>query len=30
MAWPIDDSRHVEAIGDPIDLAGTITWSCSG
>jgi hypothetical protein len=24
------DTRFAEATGDPIDLAGTITWTCAG
>ena len=24
------DTRYAEAVGDPIDLAGTITWTCGG
>jgi hypothetical protein len=29
FAGLIHDSRYADAVGDPIDLAGTITWVCS-
>jgi hypothetical protein len=25
----VQDTRYADATGDPIDLAGTVTWTCS-
>jgi hypothetical protein len=28
FAGLVRDTRYAEAVGDPIDVAGTITWTC--